>query len=1051
MVIRQEAAENVDRGVRPVTDPRVPSFSLLSSLESAAEGHPLSRKILVAPTFGEGSELLRAFSLRTGGWIGYEVTTPRRLAGQLVGPGMTEEGLSPLDEFDQRALIDESMDLVLDEGSFEALAALTHGVGFREVVERAVSALRSSGVPSAMLPAGDARRRFLRRLLEHFEAGLEGSRRLDASGLMVRAADLLNADGPVELIDEAVLLLLPGLSLRGAGGRFVRALQERGGVTLAADPVVGLAIPPAILWRSAPAKSRLSFVHATAEKIPEVGAELDIEIFAAASVRDELREVLRRVMRSRLTWDDVEIVTPDPTAYGAAFDALSRQLRVPASFGVGLSIERTRPGRAIAGYLRWIEGGFAAENLRTLLEAGDIALPGEHEGVSSIGLARRLRSLRIGWGRTRYLPAIRADLSRARLDGAAIGDDMAAEAVTRSERRVRELEALEGLVERLDGGIPEIPEDHSSRVPGVSTSELARGVRLFLELVPRGEGADAVGLEDLLARLGRIVDSLERKTSFDAALAVLRKGLDIRVRAAWNEGSPPWKSTGGHIHLTDVAHGGYTGRRAIFLVGLDSGRFPGSMGQDPLLTDSARAVLQTDLPTSHNFVAEKRFKFAALLARLRGTVTASYAAWEAASARVLQPSPILLDLFRLGTGRSQATFTDLNESVGPPVCSVPRGSGMVDGSDVWLDALTDGGVPLDGNLVLEESFPEYAQGLAARRGREADVASPYVGLVEPRPALLDPRESHAIIVSATRLEALGACPLRYLLRYGIGLRPPGDPELDPERWLDPLQRGALLHRVFELLLSRARDQEMDAEYPGYVQMAMGILAQEVAHLRDVLPVPNESVFRHTHDLLQDDVRSFAEAVREMGAPWVRLEMKFGRDEAAPVELELDEGSILIQGAVDRVDRTSEGLRVIDYKTGSTFAFSSATGVFSGGRRMQHLIYSEAIEQLLGEDVAEIVYLFPTTTGRNEIRRYDRESTRPGLPLLSEMLNQVGAGRFLPTDDADDCRVCDFKSVCRVSEAEWEATSPMAEWGRRNIDSVAEYAGLKKIRAWEKER
>ena len=98
-----------------------------------------------------------------------------------------------------------------------------------------------------------------------------------------------------------------------------------------------------------------------------------------------------------------------------------------------------------------------------------------------------------------------------------------------------------------------------------------------------------------------------------------------------------------------------------------------------------------------------------------------------------------------------------------------------------------------------------------------------------------------------------------------------------------------------------------------------------------------------------------------------------------------------------------------------------------------------------------MYLFPTTTGRNEIRRYDRESTRPGLPLLSEMLNQVGAGRFLPTDDADDCLVCDFKSVCRVSEAEWEATSPMAEWGRRNIDSVAEYAGLKKIRAWEKER
>ena len=90
--------------------------------------------------------------------------------------------------------------------------------------------------------------------------------------------------------------------------------------------------------------------------------------------------------------------------------------------------------------------------------------------------------------------------------------------------------------------------------------------------------------------------------------------------------------------------------------------------------------------------------------------------------------------------------------------------------------VTDGAVPLDGNLVLEESFPEYAQGLAARRGRAADVASPYVGLVEPRPALLDPRESHAIIVSATRLEALGACPLRYphrLQRVKLRVQRPG--------------------------------------------------------------------------------------------------------------------------------------------------------------------------------------------------------------------------------------------------------------------------------------
>ncbi len=1027
-----------------------PRFTLLHSLGRVAKAHPLSRKVLISTTFGEGSELLRALALHEHGWAGFEVTTPGRLAAQIAGPDLAAVGLTILDEFGQRALVDQAMDGVFATGEWPDLIILEHGVGFREAILGVVSALRLSGVGPESLASGPARRAFLGELLTSYQRTLAERHLADPAEVLRRAAEVLTQDGSSGP-DDTIFLLLPGLGTRGGGGRFIDALQQRGATVLATDPVVGLPPPTAMVWKAVPARGRLSFVHAV-DRAPAGDDVPDVEMFAAASVRDELREVLRRMMVSGLRWDDVEIVTVDPGTYGAVLDALSHQLGVPCSFGVGLAIRRTRPGRAMEAYLRWIESGFPAEVLRGLLEAGDLVAPAEYEGVSSAALARLLRRLRVGWGRSRYLPAVRAALELAVEEAAGqkvkpFRDESPEEAQARGEHRVRELKALESLLGILEDATPWTPRPLVLERGSVSAAELARGVQAFLQLVPEGEGANAVGREDLLGRLSRIAETLTRKTSFDAAMAALRSHLDIRVRAAWDEGSPPWKSTGGHVHLTDLSHGGYTGRRATFIVGLDAGRFPGAGAQDPVLLDLDRKELAAGLPTSAERLAERRFQLAALLARTRGRVTASYTAWDSAEARVVQPASVLLDIFRLWKGRPEATFDDFHKALGEPVCAIPR-SGPLDGTDVWLDTLGRDGVFLHAGGALAKAFPELGRGMEARSRHVKDQASAHHGLVAPRAELMDPRAYPLIVASATRLEALGACPLRYLLRYGIGLRPPDDPALDPERWLDHLQRGALLHRVFERTLTRAREESLEPGEPAFHDMAIEVLEQEARRLRSAVPVPNEAIYAQGLTLLREDVRSFTDFVRDRGAPWIRLEMKFGRGDSPPVEITVGGGSISVQGAVDRVDRDEDGLHILDYKTGSPYRFTPASAVFHGGRRMQHVTYAEVAEQLLGEDVADIAYVFPTATGRNEERRFTRESVRPGLELLGVMLDQVASGRLLPTNDKEDCRVCDFRSVCRVSGDGWNLSSPMAEWGERNMLVLEEYTGLRRIRGWE---
>lgn len=86
---------------------------MVEALDRLARERPLDRKLVVAPTFGGGREILRRLALEGRGWIGFEVTTPRPLALRVAGHVLDDRGLVPLDPLDQQALLDEAMDSAL--------------------------------------------------------------------------------------------------------------------------------------------------------------------------------------------------------------------------------------------------------------------------------------------------------------------------------------------------------------------------------------------------------------------------------------------------------------------------------------------------------------------------------------------------------------------------------------------------------------------------------------------------------------------------------------------------------------------------------------------------------------------------------------------------------------------------------------------------------------------------------------------------------------------------------------------------------------------------
>jgi hypothetical protein len=1069
---------------------------MLAGVAAASAGHPYERKLLVCRRPGVGRELLRTLAARGESWIGWEVTTAHRLAHDLAAAAFADERLAVTDEFDELALLDASIDHVLD-GATGRLAELAEGPGLRQAVATSIRQLRLAGIDGAQLERArfrdEDKRAQVARIMAEYErrlrqpftaadgAALRGRR--DAADALDYAASALTVGTRAP---DGLAFIMPDHSRRGLQGRFVDALIERGATVLRDEPVFGLPRPywwlphddavlgagaaadavaagatplawlhdPAGWSRAALADGAVASSEGDGEDLEASGAgsaDVVLDIFAATSVAAELREVLRRVVAAGLHWDEVEIIATDVEVYGVALDGLAQRLGIEVSHAAGLPAARTRPGRAVAKYLEWVEQGFPSDVLRGMIERGDIVARGSE--VSGTAIARRLRALKIGRGRERYERSL-VRAQRALDLPPSPEDDRTPEELEESRAQARrELAALAALVRPVLAATPDVGDRLQADAAVVAPADLARGLLAVLELVPATAEVDRTTVRRLRAPLERIERSLVRPTTLRGAIAVLRSKLEDRVPAPEAEGASPWTSTGGRLHLSDLEHGGFAGRRATFVVGLDAARFPGSGGSDALLVDDDRRRLTADqttpgLPTAAERIDERRYAFAALAARLRGRVTFSYATWEAVSGRATAPAAELLQVFRIMGGDATADYEALHAATAPAISPVPRGSTLLDRDDVWLAALSyDGGLRRGVDAVCD-MFPGLKRGRAAWKTRlRADAASAHHGAVVPRP-MLDPRNAAGAVVSPTRLQTLGTCPHRYMLRYVLGVKPPEDLDLSPEQWLPPIERGSLLHAVYEQSLRRALDGSVPAASAEFEAIVDAVLEEQIESMRERIPPPGGAAFRQACESLREDARAFIAMVREDAAEreFLEFERTFGRNGAATVEVALPDGaSLRLNGAIDRIDRLEDGrLVVVDYKTGGTFRYGGKSGVYDGGRRLQHVLYAHAAARLLGASVSHFEYQFPTRRSENHRARYYTEELGDGLGLVTDMLGFIEHGWFIPTNQADDCRFCDFANVCRAgTDAYGKVTSPLAEWSREASGPAADL--LRRVR------
>lgn len=1025
---------------------------LIYFLSEFCRQNPITEKIVIVPSYRLGRQIGESLAARESPWVNLRFLTLPALADDVIGLEAAVRGLKQISGAASLFLIERIFRDLKTQGLLEYFSSLETSAGIVKAILRSLKLLRMSGITSENLNpenfVNEKKGREIKLILEKYEEELKRNNTLDMPGLYRLAAEQMDSHANKEKMIE-----------QKKGGPFYLCLQEEvlslrerlfieklAGDKLFFIPrgaVYGLELPRRY-WPEE--ETKVSSIVSIPPQQPKTDLQRmpwlfdpedseaplpfqdgTIELFSAVGTTSECKEVFRRIVQADYPLDEVEILHPPKSLYPVTFFAIGIKAGFKVTFSEGIPISFTIPGRVFNGLLDWLKNNYLSDVLCRIIESSSLLLyPIKSEGhPSPHRISRYLKNAMIGWGRERYLPRLKALKESAQRNSEIAekqGDPLKSNTYRRS---AGEIEWLMGLIKIFLELIP-APKENGFVEIGV----LGEGISSFLKKFTQLKGdLDSEALSALTSRLNETAQVSRSLVPWDEAIDWIQ-GLGKGLCTGASSPHP------GHIHLAPYSNGGYSGRPVTFIVGLDQGAFPGSGFQDPILLDEERKKISDSLSTSADILRENLYSMAAMLASLRGRVVLSYSSYDVIDDRESFPSSLLLQAFRLIQGDASLDYSDLMEALPESAGMPPQDRDRIfDETDWWLNNLVKDGRLLEGREAVKVFFHELSRGVTALEARRSSMVTEFDGKIDVGKAEFHPYNNANIVLSSSGLELLAGCPFRYFLNYILGISKPEELEYDPSRWLDPLQRGTLIHEILQIFMENLREKGEKADPDKHLSLIQEIAEQCIQKMREEIPPPSEGIFQHEKSEIMESLQVFlaAEHSRTYQVKPILFEAAFGmrprqsiKDQTKKVgegiedsvEIPVEGKNILrIRGKIDRVDRIGQNLyRVIDYKTGNYANYENLI-CFGRGQTLQHVLYSVAAECILKklklDDTPKVVksgYYFPTRRGEGREILIEREKWSEYTSLLQVLMNILKQGFFLISPDAF-CDYCEFAPIC----------------------------------------
>jgi ATP-dependent helicase/nuclease subunit B len=478
----------------------------------------------------------------------------------------------------------------------------------------------------------------------------------------------------------------------------------------------------------------------------------------------------------------------------------------------------------------------------------------------------------------------------------------------------------------------------------------------------------------------------------------------------------------------------------VFIPALAERMFPQKPREDPLLLDEARGHLDANLMAQTARAELEKLQLRLAVGAAESRLYLSFPTVEIGEGRPRVPSLYALEVWRAMTGRvpsadelqqaaartSQATLAwpapaDSREAIDALEHDLATLRALVGEPDHRARGRAQYILQL--NDCLRRSVRE-------RFMRNKKAWSHWDGIWATtdrvRPILAGERLG-ARRYSLSALQKYATCPYQFLLGAIYRMRPAED--LEPLQRMDPLTRGSLFHAVQTAFYRRLQAENALPVIPAGLDRALAVLDEAVtaiaAEQYELLAPAIDRVWHDEIAAIRRDLRLWVDEIARAGGAWIprRFEWAFGyadggalavgRDPTSRPEPVVIDGRFHLHGSIDLVEEhagTGE-LRVTDHKTGKYRGKDHM--IVDGGRALQPVLYSLALEEATGRPVVEgRLYYATTAGGYRDVRiPLTPQARRIGVEVLEIIDRAIETGFLAPAPDEKACTWCDFRPVC----------------------------------------
>ncbi|MBC2727387.1 PD-(D/E)XK nuclease family protein [Desulfosporosinus sp.] len=979
--------------------------------------NPLSEKILIFPSFSAGRQLLESATRHGLTILNLRTETLRNLAEQVCKKSLLNSGCSIVPDILAMEFTIQVLERLRQADRLTYFNSLEITPSVCSIITHSIIDLKMTGIDvndiTTEMFVNPYKCEDIKTIWAEYDKELHIRKYIDQADLFQLAAG--------EVTPSQCIYIVPSnLKMRPLERNFLEALTKNNFQVISFSRPKGIIpLQTSLENEISPLSIELNEPYSSLLYLNDLAnapvTELPIQMFHAYGESNEIREVLRRIKLEKIPFDQTAIfyTTQNPYSH-LLFDLAQRFDQLPVTFGRGIDICATNPGRLYFGLLSWAERGFKVSDIIPLISNGILKIP-EKKSPPKSTITRYLRTSGIGWGKERYLETIDNQIINIRNQ---ITDVAFEHDNDSSKTKLENFLWLKQFFAQLFTSLPD--PDSEGRI---SYAQKARWLSILVDHYSSVVcQADHEAKKVICRNLKIIEDSVAIHLNRDD---IFRR-LEFLIRGVRVSASSPKP---GHLHIDHYNSGLWISRQNVFIVGLDANRFPGTMREDPILLDIERESIGHCLPLLSNMPKEKVYDMVQFLSSVQGTLTVSYSAFDTLENRAVFPSSILLQMYRLKAHDETLDYSELIETLGNRKGFTPSDiDESLDDQEWWLSVLSMGNKKPDLD-TFKTLYPTLLDGLKAESKRQlAEELTPFDGKVNFDPSLVDPTVGKDLVMSCSQLEMLGRCPFSYFLKYVLKIRPIEELVFDQGVWLNAKTKGDLYHGIFERFYKKLVNKGEPLNAARHAQFLYEIADELMSQKKVSVPPPSELVYDYERKSILDSCRIFlkSEEIESCDDAPKYFELTFGMHpgetnnnenfEAVTIELPNDK-RFLLRGKIDRVDESENGLKIWDYKTGSTFGYSDKE-YFKGGRQLQHGLYALALERLFSEKelhtnpkVILSGYIFPTQKGEGK-RVVRLQVRRDSLyEILNHLFTLLSEGTFVMTDDENDCHYCDYRDAC----------------------------------------